>query len=211
MAQIVDYASLQTEVANRLNRSDLTSAIPGLIQTAEARLRDDPRARLLEVVDPFPVSTPVVTLPADFDALNSLDHVGPTVYGPVETVPADQLGEAFGRYGDTGAPAFAAVTTGSNGARLRLAPAPDATYDLLLTYWIKLTALSDTNTTNRLLLVRPDIYLYATLVESAPYLIEDERLAVWEGQLEQRLNAMEDATQRALYSGTLNRRPSRRF
>ena len=41
------------------------------------------------------------------------------------------------------------------------------------------TALSSSNTTNFVLTNHPDLYLYASLSEAAPYLGQDERLTVW--------------------------------
>jgi hypothetical protein len=210
MPLIADYTTLQTTIATWLNRDDLAADIPNFIQNAEARLKDDDRARLMGAVEPFTASTPTTSLPADFDALISIDHVGPTFFGPVETVGTEQLGEAMARFGTTGPPSFAAVITDGS-PRIKWAPAPDASYDLSMTYWAKLVGLSGANPTNRLLLRRPDVYLYAALVESAPFLKNDPRLAVWEGELESRLNALEAATTRALESGTLEHRPGRVF
>lgn len=43
---------------------------------------------------------------------------------------------------------------------------------------------------NWLLTAEPDIYLYATLVESAPYLKDDERIAVWEQRYQDAAEAL---------------------
>jgi len=211
MALVTDYASLQTELASLLMRSDLTDNLPGFIQRAEASLRRDERTKLLVMLDDLSVSTAETDLPSDYDSLESLDHTGGTYYGPIETVPLNQLGEAFGRFGQTGVPAFAAVVTDVAGNRLRWAPAPDATYTVQAAYWSKLVPLSASNTTNRFLLAHPDIYLYSAAVESAPHLREDPRIQVWRDEREIRLNELESSTQRALYSGTLSKRPGRVF
>lgn len=210
MPLITDYTTLQTNIATWLNRDDLTADIPTFIQAAEARLQDDDRARLHATVDPFTANAVTNSLPSDLDAIISIDHVGPTYFGPIEIVGSEQIGEALARFGTTGPPAFAAVLDDGS-LRVKWAPAPDGTYDLSLAYWAKLVSLSGAQPTNRLLLRRPDVYLYAALVETAPFLKNDSRLAVWEGELEQRLNALEAATTRAIESGTLNRRPGRVF
>ena len=41
--------------------------------------------------------------------------------------------------------------------------------------------MSDTNPTNEYLDVCPDLVLYASLAESAPFLMDDPRLATWDG------------------------------
>ena len=211
MAQITDHTTLQTELASLLMRSDMAADIPGLIQRAEASLRRDDRAKLLVTLDAFDVSSAETALPSDYDSLESIDHVGGTHFGPVETVPLNQLGEAMRRFGQTGVPAFAAVITDVAGNRLRWAPAPDGTYSLNVVYWAKIVPLSASNPTNRFLLAHPDIYLYSAAVESAPYLREDPRLQVWRAERELRLNELEASTNRALYSGTLSKRPGRVF
>ena len=51
----------------------------------------------------------------------------------------------------------------------------------------RVPALSDSAPTNWLLEDHRDIYRLAALAESAPYLKDDERLVVWETQLDRRL------------------------
>lgn len=211
MPQITNYSTLQSAIADWLNRDDLTASIPELIQSGEARLRRDDRAKLLIELDPFTVSTAATTLPADYDSHEALAHVGPTYHGEIEVVDPGKLAEVNGRLygGATGYPRYAAIVEDATGAaRVRWAPEPDQSYDLRLVYWSKLTPLSATNTVNRFLLAHPDIYRYAALCESAPYLKEDPRLAVWEQALNNRLDDLHRSTQRRLFSGSLVRRPS---
>ena len=46
-------------------------------------------------------------------------------------------------------------------------------------YRQNIPALTSTNTSNWLLTLAPDLYLYGTLLETAPYLKEDERIQTW--------------------------------
>lgn len=48
-----------------------------------------------------------------------------------------------------------------------------------LLYEQSIPALSDSNTTNWLILREPGLYLYQALCHSAPYLKEDQRLITW--------------------------------
>jgi len=57
--------------------------------------------------------------------------------------------------------------------------------------------LSDAAPTNWLLTESPDIYLYATLVQSAPYLKEDERTGIWSSFYEKLVEDMRIADERA--------------
>lgn len=203
---ITSYALLKSAVGDWLNRSDLTTATSDFVQMAEGTLKRDPRVRKLTTNSAYQVSASPANLPSDFDALEALEHAGSTYYGPIQTVGHDQIEELKALYGTTGAPRWCAVV---GKTQLRLAPAPDTTYTLKLAYWATLTPLSDTNTTNWLLTDHPDIYLYASLCEAAPYLKDDARLPMFQQRLERSLEELHLNTQRAMYSGTLIARPKR--
>jgi hypothetical protein len=65
------------------------------------------------------------------------------------------------------------------GERLYFGPTPNSNYSIEWAYYSKPTALSDSNTSNAILTNHPDLYLYASLLESAPFLMQDERLGTW--------------------------------
>lgn len=213
MALTTDYDSLQAWVLAVLNRADDTDLSGGdvenLIQDAEAALRRDERARLLVDLSPFTTTADQAQddLPADFDSIYSLAHEGPTYYGEIETVALDQIHE-FKDGTTAGVPRAAAFIPSAGGTQVRWGPTPNDAYALRLAYWSKITPLSDASPTNRFLTAHPDIYRYAVLVESAPYLKDDERLAVWKSELNERLDRLALATERVMFSGTLTRRPS---
>jgi hypothetical protein len=65
------------------------------------------------------------------------------------------------------------------GTEINLGVTPDSAKTLEIAFFKKLTALSDSNLTNTILTNYPDLYLYGALAESAPFLMQDERLDVW--------------------------------
>jgi hypothetical protein len=212
MAQITNYATLQTEVANVLNRDDLTTDIPLFIQLAESRLNRDMRARLFSTLNPFAVSNAETSLPADFYELQSVEHVGATYFGSLRILSQNEYGEELGRTaGTAGVPVACLPVQDAAGSRLLCAPNPDTSYSLRVQYWAKITPLTTSNNTNRMLTNHPDIYLYASLAETAPFLKDDERIQLWESILGTRLDDLEEAQQRLLYGGELDRRPGRTF
>jgi hypothetical protein len=83
-----------------------------------------------------------------------------------------------------------------------LVPTPDTGYTGELTYYGKITALSDSNTSNWLLAYAPDLYLYGALLEATPYLKDDERLATWSQLYTNSIGDIEVADQRASVSST---------
>lgn len=198
---ITTYATLKTAVADWLNRSDLTSAIADFVQIAEAGLKRDDRLRKHQYSGSISVSADGYSLPSDFQSLEALAHDGTTYFGPVEIVGADQLGALKGQYGSAGVPRYAAIVDGV----LYFAPEPDGAYALTLTYWRKITDLSDSNTTNWLLTAHPDVYLYGALVQAGVYLKDADLKATAEMELERRIQSVHTATWNASFSGTMRR------
>jgi hypothetical protein len=198
---ITDYTTLKQAIALELNRTSLTDSIPTFIQTFEAQAKRDERYRKLTDRGEVLVSSDNVALPSDFMSLESWYHDGSTYFGPIEIVSPDQIGRLKASYGATGVPQFAALV----GGYARFAPEPDASYPTWMTYWRKIVSLSSTNTTNWLLSEHPDIYLYGALVESAPWLKDDVRIATWQQMLEPRLEALHSATVNAQWGGSMKR------
>lgn len=58
---------------------------------------------------------------------------------------------------------------------------------------------------NGLFLRHPDLYLYGTLVESAPYLQHDERLPLWDGRFEQAVKEINIERERAQFAASRKR------
>lgn len=83
---------------------------------------------------------------------------------------------------------------------------PDDPYVVRLTYWKDIEQpLSEG--TNWLVEDYPYIYLWATLAQSPEFLMEWERVAVWQNKLEQNLERLHKYQQRKQFSGKLVRRP----
>lgn len=172
---LTSYSELKTSIANYLNRSDLTSVIPDFITLTEAKLNRVLRLRVMQkrVSTTTTASDAFVDLPSDFLEMvqffvdsnpNSvLDYVSPT------DIEINNVNETSGK------PASYTIM----GSEIKLNPIPDSTYTLKLTYFSKIPALSDSNTTNYILSNYPQVYLYGALVEAQPYIINDERLPTW--------------------------------
>jgi hypothetical protein len=193
------YAELQSSVADWLARSDLTAVIPDFIANAEARLNRDARLRNVTARTDFTVDQDGVILPTDLRAIDSWYLDGPVYFGPIYVVSGEELARTKLLRPTPGAPYQAAIM----GRTAYFAPEPDATYTTRLSYTRKVPALTDAATTNWLLDDHPDIYRLAALAESAPYLRDDERVALWEGLLNQRLEDLHLTSVQEQYSGTL--------
>ncbi len=208
MPGISDYDALKVAIADWLIRTDLTSVIPTFVDNFESAARRDPRVKFLTSVA-LSVTSVEMNLPVDYRGVESLWHDGPTFFGEIETVGAGQLGRLGGGSGATGVVCYAALNPDAR--IIRFAPPPSATYALKLWYWATIERLSDNLQSNWLLDEHPDIYLYGSLIESAPYLQQDVRVNLWRAEYERRLSELHAKTQEGQWSGSLVRMPARSF
>ena len=194
---LTTYSELKTSIGNYLNRSDLTSVIPDFITLAESKLNRVLRLRTMQkrVSTTTTASDPFVDVPNDFlesvqffvdsDPNAILDYVNPT------EIELDNIREASGK------PKQYTIV----GNEFQLNPIPDTTYTLKLTYFAKVPSLSDSNTTNYLLTNYPQLYLYGSLLEAQPYIINDERIQVWMGLYNEAVQLINRDDEQGRYSG----------
>ena len=81
-------------------------------------------------------------------------------------------------------------------------PTPSNDIDFELLYYQKLDALSNSNADNWLLLEAPDVYLYGALLHSAPYLAEDQRVAIWAQMYSASVARLNESSDDARFSGS---------
>jgi hypothetical protein len=201
---ITNYTTLQSAITDWLQRPDLTSVAPQLIQMGESRLRRDERIKRL-VSTTLTVDGPSEALPSGFKEVESIWHAGPTVFGELRTVSEGEFALVKRQEPTAGPPRVVAFVDQS--AAL-FAPQPDQEYELRFSYWSTVPRLSSGSPTNWLIERDPDIYLYAALVESAPYLRDDERIALWEASLQARIEEFHQNRTRGEFSGRLSMRPA---
>jgi hypothetical protein len=193
---ISTYSELKSAVADWLNRSDLTAAIPNFIQLAEAKFNRELRTRQQVKRAYATLTGQYIQIPTDWlEAINLQLNVTPVrVLDFVTLDQADRI--RANRYGETNADAYTIV-----GEQLEVIPPVGTNTEIDMTYYMKIPALSDGSPTNWLLTAWPDLYLYATLVHAAPYLREDERVAIWKGLADQLLEEVRMSDERAKHSG----------
>ena len=192
------FAGLKATIADYLNRDDLTAIIPSFITIAEAKFNRKLRVRQMITRAEGQIETAFFAYPADWlEAKEFQLNTNPiTRLQFVTEAQGDELKAT--RYTTVGTPVYYTIT----GSQLEFIPTPDTTYSAELTYYAKIPALSDSNTSNWLLAYAPDLYLYGALLEAAPYLKDDERLAVWSQMYINSLGDIEVADQRASVSST---------
>jgi hypothetical protein len=191
------YAELKTSIGDWLNRSDLTNAIPDFISLAEAQVERTLRTRQMIVRANASFDAQYGAVPADFLETKSLKLTSTNPQTPLEFLSIDALDNKASEYTGSGKPRFFGVV----GGQFRLVPVPDATYTTELTYYAKLTKLSNSVTTNWLLASSPDIYLYGALLQAAPYLQDDARIQVWSSLYDRAMSELQTADDRGASSG----------
>ena len=196
---LTNYTGLKASIADFLNRDDLTSVIPDFVALAEAQINRDVRHWRMEARSAGQQSPAdeYMQIPADWIETIRL-HLTGSGTTVVNLVSRDAMADKRSATSDeTGTPTS---YTHANG-QFQLFPTPSVTTNFELLYYQKIPSLI-TNTDNWLLLEAPDVYLYGALLHSAPYLAEDNRVAVWAqmyGAAIQRLNEVSD---NARYSGS---------
>ena len=180
------YAELKTAIANYLNRSDLTSEMDTFIDNVEAELNRRLRTKDMIKRATATADSQYLTVPTDWvEAINveiTSGNFSPLFQQSIESLDVYRKSNN----NQTGQPIYFAMVDDS----IELAPTPDVEYTLQLTYYAKINALSDSNTSNFVSTSHPDVYLYGALKHASIYLMEDERIPMFTAQFEKALEEM---------------------
>lgn len=207
-----DYQALCNKIADVLNRADLTTAIPDFTVLATTRISRD----MARINHPSSISRSTlyaqgayVDLPSDFlsvyqlllsDTSKVLSYITPdqqmevmaSGWGP----PESPFPPTAPYQGQTTGPTYFTII----GNQIRLLPTQTSSSPLQmdLLYYRTLPPLNAISTSNWALTKYPDLYLYGSLVHSAPYLKADDRIQVWEGAYQKILSDIQVEADRAL-------------
>ena len=195
---ISNYTELQTAVANWLDRDDLTARIPEFIALAEARFNRVLRLRSMETKQT--ASTVAAqrnyALPTNYiqmrnfqlntSPLTTLSYVTPEIY--------DRLwGGSSG-----GTPKFYTILADE----ISLGPIPGSVITMEMLFYKKFDNLSGSVATNWLITNAPDIYLYGTMLEAEPFIMNDERVQLWAAALERGVSDLQEQDNKDRHSGS---------
>lgn len=172
---ISTFAELKASVADYLNRSDLTSVIPTFVSLAEAQINRDVRHWSMENRATTTFDGRYGTRPSDWVETIRM-HLTGNGTKAMNLISQQVMAEKRASGNDAaGTPMFYMHSE----SQFELYPTPDQAVTAEILYFQKVPALSDSNATNWLLAYAPDVYLYGSLIHSAPYLSEDNRASVW--------------------------------
>jgi hypothetical protein len=195
---ISTYSELQTAVANWLDRDDLSARIPEFISLAEARFNRLLRLRSMESKQTASTvgGQRNYNLPASYiqmrnfqlntSPITTLSYVTPEIY--------DRLwGGSTG-----GIPKFYTIVADE----ISLGPIPGSVITMEMLFYKRFDNLSASTTTNWLLTYAPDIYLYASMLEAEPFIMNDERVPLWATALERAITDMQEQDNKDRHSGS---------
>jgi hypothetical protein len=200
-------AELHTAVSNWLNRSDLTSRIPEFISLAEAAFNRNLRTRDMLSRSTTSTNAQYVALPSDFlEMLNveltSTDPPKRLLYATSDR--SDDFRQQ--KSNKVGVPVYYTI----EGSAIQLNPTPDISYTIQMSYYKDIPALSAVADSgdNWLLVTHPDIYLYGTLVQASPYLMDPQSAQMWDGLLARAMQELRISDDNSRYAGgTLTMKP----
>lgn len=180
-----------TEWLARDGDATLVARIPTFVQLFEAKVNRVLFVRQMEqrsttATDPGTTEPEFISLPDDFQSMRRIRLSSVTGKPCLEFKSGTQLDEYRFTIGNVaGQPRYFTIL----GSEIELAPTPDGIYTIEMVYRQNVPAVAVTDP-NWLLLAAPDLYLYGSLLESAPYIKEDERIQVWGGLYKTALDEM---------------------
>lgn len=188
-----ELIDLMVDTLNRLGSTVVKERCASWIALHEAGLNRTLRDRMMVQEATATLVDGRIKLPPDWREVQSFECNGRPL-DPLTPAYADQV-QREGRL--TKPMGFVIV-----GKNLEIVPATSEPLPIKMVYYRRVPALTPEAPSNWLLEEHPDCYLYGSLIHSAPYLRDDERIATW-GQLSGAIvESMLQASERARFSGS---------
>lgn len=178
------YATLVSAVTEWLARDQdatLIARIPDFITLCEAKLNrtlfvPQMEQRSTAMVNTASDEPEFISLPSDFQTMRRVRLSSVTGKPRLSFMSQTQLDDyRYSIDNVTDQPVYFTVT----GTEMELAPTPNEDYTIEMVYRANIPALTSSNTTNWLLTLAPDLYLYGVLLEAMPAIKDDGRVALW--------------------------------
>ena len=178
---LTNWVGLITAVQDFTGRADMTTAkVDYFIDLAEAYFNNNLRTHEMETTNgSFTVTAGAISNPSDFlgwKRLSITSNGATTLLSPVSYEQNEMIDD-----GTTGMPTRYLIRGGST----LLRPTPDATYTVGGTYYQKVPALSDSQSTNWISTNYSDAYFFPMMAMAEAFIQNDMRMATWVPLLEQ--------------------------
>ena len=194
-------AGLRASIKDWIRRTDLTDAnCDDFIVLCEREFNRVIRVPAMEVRDSaFAISAEYTTLPTGFREMRSI-LITTDPSHPLKLI-SPQAADDFFDYATTGTPLNYELVGNAGVLSLRSVPSPDGSYNADIRYFKAFTALTD-SVTNYIFDNHCDIYLWGSLLQTAPYVGDDPRIPVWQAKYAAAVKAVIDEGYRSRWSGS---------
>lgn len=195
---LATYSDLKSAIANWTKRADLTSYLDDLITVGETRIhREVYTHHTEEDLNVTIAGDGTAAIPSDYRSLQEA-YVDTTGGPDLTQASATQVRRKSYTSGQQpGCPKLIAT----KGSSFIFWPPPASAYTIKGTYYKNPGTLSSAVYT--MFTDNPDLFLYAALCATAPFLKDDKRVAIWETEYNNVKNAVEKAEERYRFGGRL--------
>ena len=188
---VMTYSSLTSTVLQYLERSDtaVVNAIPTFITLCEFEIAQNIKTLgQMEVVDStMNIGNPVIPKPARWRKTTSMTLSVSGQKQPMLVRKLEYLNNYAQDVTSTGIPLYYADYDYDHWL---VAPTPNQAYAFEALCYTRLEPLSSSNQTNWLTVNAPNAMLFGTLKQTAPFLKNDARLALWKSMFDEALAAL---------------------
>ena len=199
---IANYTELEAAVANWLDRDDLAARIPEFISLCEARFNRTLRLRAMETLDTSVstvAGTNTIALPTGYVQMRDF-HLTTSPLTQLQYLTPEMM-VRLNAGSQQGKPATYTII----GDNIRLGPTPDVVYTTSMLYYKTFDPLSRSAPTNWVITNAPDVYLYGSLLEAEPFLMNDARTQLWAQALKESINTLQEQDNKDRHSGSVLR------
>lgn len=178
---ITTYATLKSTLTDWIDRgTDLDSKRDDFIDFAEAYFNRTLRCYQMEESDTLTCdSSGLATLPTGFLAFRSVRY---TSSPSIELKPISRSGaNVLSPYDTSDTPRWYSISTTAGTSKIKVTP-PKSSASLAVVFYESIPALSDSQTTNWLLSLAPDIYFYRCLGEAWAFMRDFEKASAYYAQ-----------------------------
>lgn len=199
----MDFQTIQSNVANWINRDDLSTIIPTVINLVQLQIERKYHFKYRETTQVWPANTLTkLSLPSNYDIMTYCfvtDTNGKMI--PLQKMPARS---AWAKYPSisqyTARPELCAVDNGWSTLIIR--PTPNQAYDITMEYYSKSPSLINPNDTNWLTDNAWDVLIYGALLELQPYLFDANFVQLWQQKYNDAVAAIQISQTEEQFAGS---------
>lgn len=188
---VMTYDSLTSSVLQYLERSDaaVVDAIPTFITLCEFEIAQNIKTlgQMEVVTSTMQINNPIIPKPARWRKTTSMTLSNNGSKQPMLVRKLEYLNNYAQDVTATDTPLYYADYDYDHWL---VAPTPDQAYPFEVLCYTRLQPLSSTNQTNWLTQNAPNAMLFGTLKQTAPFLKNDARLALWKQMFDEALGAL---------------------